>query len=71
MTNYAPKQRLLTPERAAKLAAARARRRERLKKKQNEKQILKQQRKQLVRGLIDLRGPPERQRHARRQLGSC
>eukprot|EP00892_Ulva_mutabilis_P009719 jgi/Ulvmu1/7119/UM034_0025.1 len=54
MTNYAPKQRgalqrLLTPERAAKLAAARARRRERLKSKQNEKQILKAQRKQQAR----------------------
>lgn len=53
MTNYAPKQRgalqrLLTPERAAKLAAARARRRERLRSKQNAKQELKQQRKQLV-----------------------
>lgn len=54
MTNYAPKQRgalqrLLTPERAAKLAEARARRRERLRGKQNVKQALKRQRKQLVR----------------------
>lgn len=53
MTNYTPKQRgalqrLLTPERAAKLAEARARRRERLRGKQNAKQALKQQRKQLV-----------------------
>jgi hypothetical protein len=54
MLNYTPRQvgarqRLMTPARAAKLAAARERRRARLKARHDQKALEKQQRKQLVR----------------------